>query len=65
MPRKAKDPGDKRKAVVQLRVTVAEQLEIKGAAKLDRRTISDWLRVIALDAARAANKDAARRRARP
>jgi uncharacterized protein (DUF1778 family) len=64
MPRPPKTEAEKRKAVVQLRVTDAERAEIKRAADLDRRNVSDWLRRIALDAARKANERAGRRAGR-
>lgn len=50
-----------RARVVQTRVTDEEQAALQQAADHERRTLSDWIRIVLLDAAARVNQRAARK----
>ena len=57
-------PADRRSSIVRVLTTKAEHLELKKAAAAADTSVSNWLRVVGLERARAvtAEKEAARNR---
>jgi uncharacterized protein (DUF1778 family) len=51
MVRPRKPEGDVKKFMVTIRVTDDEREALRRAADIDRRSVSDWLRLLALDTA--------------
>ena len=50
MPRPRKTEDERRDSVVQIRLTAEEREWLKAVAKRERRTLSDWIRTVALQA---------------
>lgn len=50
MARPAKDDADRRSEKIQIRLTAAEAEAIREAAERERRTPSDYVRTLVLDA---------------
>ena len=48
--RPEKADNERRDEIIQIRVTSAEKAQIQAGAEKARRSVGDWMRVLALDA---------------